>query len=113
VRLVVRAAAIVLGAAQIAGAANPSINETVIDASGERFFLCAQQTVPNFDDGRTPVGVVARVVANECIFEASTWAGEMRKVMSNDDAARIFQEAMRGDNARLIGIVLRHRVSKR
>jgi hypothetical protein len=82
-------------------------------AAGDQFYECARSNVADYDDGISGANIVAKAVAAQCRREALDWVNALAKYTTQSESTAILNDLINGEDANLIAIVLRYRVSKR
>jgi hypothetical protein len=111
-RMSVSVLAVILGIAQFAAAAPQGESVQAARIAKDRFYHCAQALVPDYDDRISPANVVAKAVAMKCQTDARSWFEAISKHTTRTEATELFNGVMSGEDANLLGVVLRHRVLK-
>jgi hypothetical protein len=111
-RMSVSVPAVILGITQFAAAAPQGESVQAARIAKDRFYHCAQALVPDYDDRISPANVVAKAVAVKCQTDARIWFEAMSKHTTRTEATELFNGVMSGEDANLLGVVLRHRVLK-
>jgi len=104
--------AVILGVTQLAAAAPQGESVQAARIAKDRFYHCAQTLVPDYDDRISPANVVAKAIAVKCQTDARIWFDAMSKHATRAETTELSNEVMRGEDANLLGVVLRHRVLK-
>jgi hypothetical protein len=107
------AALAILGVTPLVAAEPNPADVQAATAAADKFYQCAGSNVADYDDGISGANIVAKAIAAQCRREALDWVNALAKYTTQSESTAILNELVSGEDANLIAIVLRHRVSKR